>query len=272
MTSPALQDILALFGCPAAGNPAQYLFERAIEAAGLDCRFLSFDVAPDRLAEALAGAAAMGFRGCLLSGPLRNAASPLVAALSPAATFTGAVTLVERQPAGFIGHVTDGRGAAEALRSHLDLAGTRALILGAAAGGRATALEVALAGAAEVLVCDPDAQRAEDLARSLADLDVRATTGTLPAAAVVDVPATIDLVVIEAGDVKLGGLRGDLVVADLRLAARTSAAATQAAEHGACIVSGIEIHAARAAIDFQMLTGTAADPDLLQDALDEFLS
>ena len=32
MTSSALQDIIALLGCPAAGNPAQYLYERAIEA------------------------------------------------------------------------------------------------------------------------------------------------------------------------------------------------------------------------------------------------
>jgi hypothetical protein len=60
MTSPALQDIVALLGCPAAGNPAQYLFERAIAAAGLDWRFLTFDVLPERLARALGGVDAMG--------------------------------------------------------------------------------------------------------------------------------------------------------------------------------------------------------------------
>ena len=49
MTSVALQEIVALLGCPAAGNPAQYLFERLIQAAGLDWRFLTFDVAPDRV-------------------------------------------------------------------------------------------------------------------------------------------------------------------------------------------------------------------------------
>ena len=35
MTSPALQEVVALLGYPAAGNPAQYLFERMITAAGL---------------------------------------------------------------------------------------------------------------------------------------------------------------------------------------------------------------------------------------------
>ena len=48
MTSPALQEIIALLGCPAAGNPAQYLHERALAEAALDWRFLTLDVSPER--------------------------------------------------------------------------------------------------------------------------------------------------------------------------------------------------------------------------------
>jgi hypothetical protein len=36
LANAALQDVVSLLGCPAAGNPAQYLFERAFAAAGLD--------------------------------------------------------------------------------------------------------------------------------------------------------------------------------------------------------------------------------------------
>ena len=85
MTSPALQEVVALLGCPAAGNPAQYLFERMIAAAGLDWQFVTLDVQSERIAEAIQGVAAMGFRGCLLSGPLRAAAFPTVASASAAA-------------------------------------------------------------------------------------------------------------------------------------------------------------------------------------------
>jgi shikimate dehydrogenase len=74
MTSPALQEIVAVLGFPSAGNPARYLFERAIEAAGIDWRFVTFDVEPERIAAAIAGVAAIGFRGCLLAGPLQAAA------------------------------------------------------------------------------------------------------------------------------------------------------------------------------------------------------
>jgi len=73
MTSPALQEIVALLGCPAAGDPSQYLFERAIEAAGLDWRFVTCDVAATDAAAALAGVAALAFRGCLVSGAIREA-------------------------------------------------------------------------------------------------------------------------------------------------------------------------------------------------------
>jgi shikimate dehydrogenase len=281
MTSAALQDIIALLGCPAAGNPAQYLFERAIEAAGLDVRFLTVEVAPDQLADALAGVAAMGFRGCLLSGPLREAAVPLIASTSPAAAFAGAVTLVERQAGPLTGHMTDGRGVVEALRSHIDPAGCRVLVLGAGSRGRATALELALAGAASIVVADPDAPRAAALAEALAGLSA-APAAVLEWTDSLDVPPDVDIIVAAgpapggspppAKGPTLTGLRGDLVIADLTLATSPSPIASQAQGAGACVVDGLEIHAARTAIDIHTLLGVDADPDMLRDALDEFLS
>jgi shikimate dehydrogenase len=279
MTSAALQDIVALLGCPAAGNPAQYLFERAIEAAGLDVRFLSVEVSPEQLADAFAGVAAMGFKGCLLSGPLREAAVPLVASTSPTAAFAGAVTLVERQAGPLTGHMTAGRGAVEALRSHVDPGGSRVLLLGAGSRGRATALELALAGAAGIVVADPDAARATALAEALVGLST-APAMFLEWADTLDIPADTDIIVAAGPEPggrasagtgpTLTGLRADLVIADLTLA--PSAVARQAAATGACVVDGLEIHAARTAIDIHALLGVDADPDMLRDALDEFLS
>lgn len=282
MTSAALQEIIALLGCPAAGNPAQYLFERAIEAAGLDVRFLTVEVAADRLADALAGVAAMGFKGCLLSGPLHEAALPLVGSTSPAAAFAGAVTLVERQSGPLSGHMTDGRGVVEAVRSHVDPAGARVFLLGAGPRGRATALELTLAGAAGIVVADPDAARAAALAEALGGLSAAPTATPLEWHDSLDVPSDIDILVATGPDPgdhgqalktpALAGLRADLVVADLALVTSPSPVVRQAAAAGACIVDGLEIHAARTAIDIHTLLGVDADPDMLRDALDEFLS
>jgi len=272
MSRAALQEIVALLGCPAAGNPAQYLFERAIEAAALDWRFVTCDVAVDDAAAAIAGAAALGFRGCLVSGPLREAVPPLAARTTPSVTFSGAASLLERRDGGLVAHMTDGRGIVEAIRAHVDPAGRAAIVVGAGACGRAAALELALAGATELLVCDPDAERSAALAESLA--------ANAPAAAVdwhaVVVPAQAAVLVITPTSAPLresiAGLRRNLVVADALLAGRPSPPAAHAAAAGCCVVDGMEIHAAQAAIDFHTLTGVVPDTEALREALEEFLS
>jgi len=274
MTSSALQDVIALLGRPAAGNPAQYLFERALERAGLDARFISADVPPERLADALAGAAALAFRGCLLAGTLREAALPLVAAATPAAAFAGAASLLEATPAGFTAHMTDGRGIVEALRAHRDPIGVRALVVGAGATGRAAALELSLAGSSGLAVCDRDAPRAAALADAIRGLDAAPVT-LVDAVPAVAVPADVGVVIVAVPPLEtptFTGLRADLVVVECGLAVQPSALGTVVAASGACFVDGLEVHAARTAIDFLALTGAEADADLVRDALDEFLS
>jgi len=276
MTSPALQEVIALLAAPAAGNPAQYLFERAIDAAGLDWRFLTFEVPPERLAEALAGIAALGLRGGLLGGVLPAAALPLVSTTSPAATFSGAVNLVTRDEAGGLaGHMTEGRGIIEALRGHIEPTGSRAVVLGAGPVGRAAALELALAGAAHLAIGDPDAARADALVESLTGL-ATATAARIDWNTALELPAETGIVVHSLdpamGAVRCGGLRAELVFVESGLAARPTALAAEAAAAGACVVDGIEVHASRTAIDFHALTGLEADTDMLREALDEFLS
>jgi shikimate dehydrogenase len=277
MTSPALQEVVALLGCPAAGNPAQYLFERMIAAAGLDWQFVTLDVTPERIAEAIAGVSAMGFRGCLLAGPLRAAALSAVASASPAATFAGAVGLIERQPAGPAGHMTDGRGVLEALRSHIDPAGAHVLIVGAGAAARATAVELSLARAGEILVCDRTPERAASLVDALTAM-AAAPASALPWEAAIAIPDRVGIVITAVPAdgqkqlVPLAGLRPDLVVADLALVSQPAPVVAAARAAGACTIDGLEIHCERTAIDFHSLAGLEADTEMLRDALDEFFS
>jgi shikimate dehydrogenase len=276
MTSPALQEIVALLGCPAAGNPAQYLFERAIEAAGIDWRFVTFDVEPARIGDAIAGVSALGLRGCILAGPLQEAAAAHMATTTPSATFSGGVSLVDRQPEGLVGHMTDGRGVVEALRSHIDPASTHVLILGGGPVARATALELALARCPGIVVCDSQTDRAEATVAAINGLDGAAAT-MFPWAPTLEIPAAVGIIVSvlpaegSAYGIGLNELRGDIVVADLSLVPQPSPFIALAAAAGACTIDGLEIHAEKVAIDFQAWTGTKPDTDMLREALDEFL-
>ena len=269
MTSPALQEIIAVLASPAAGNPSQYLFERAVAAAGLDWQVITCDVPPERLAEALSGAAALGFHGGVISGPLRERALALVTTASPAAAFAGGVGLFAESPEGFVGHMTDGRGVIEAVRAHADLAGREVLVLGAGLAGRAVALEMTLGGVAGVTVTDPDAERAAALVRDLGGLQ------TAPARAIewsdtIAVPEAVSLVVRAAATpVVFAGLRSDIVLAEITAEAEPPPEAVAA---GCCLVESLEIRAVQAAIDFQTLTGLVPDIEMLREALDEYLS
>jgi shikimate dehydrogenase len=272
MTSPALQEIIAVLASPAAGNPSQYLFERALEGTGLDWRIITCDVSPERVGEALAGAAAMGFRSCLLAGPLRRPALPLVSSASPTARFAGGVGLVERAAEGFAGHVTCGRGVVEALRAHLDPAGRHVLVVGGGMTGRAVALELALAGVAGLFVTDHRPERLDQLQgdiTGLAGLE-NVPVEILPWGDTLAVPPEVGIVV-KASDARaaLAGLRPEIVVADV---SPEAAMPPEAAAAGCCLVDGLEIRAVQAAIDFQMLTGVEADAEMLREALDEYLS
>lgn len=282
MSSEALQEVVALLGCPAAGHPAQFLFGRLFEAAGLDWQFVTCDVPVDRLAEALGGLTALGFRGCILSGPLREAALPVVGSASPSAVFAAAVGVCVLEPAdrslgGLTGHMTDGRAVVEAIRSHVDPAGARVLVVGSGAAARATALELSLARAGEILLFDRAADRVAAVVEAVSAL------GSTPATAVpwndtIMVPEGVGIVITALPSdgpkppAQLGGLRPDLVVADLALRGQPSPVIAMARAAGACCVDGLEIHTARTAIDFQTLTGSEADPEVIRDALDEFFS
>jgi shikimate dehydrogenase len=269
MASPALQEIVAVLATPAAGNPAQYLFERALTAAGLDWQVVTCDVAPERIAAAVAGAAAMGFRGCLLSGPVQELALPLVASASPAATFAGGVGLLAESSSGFAGHMTEGRGVIEAVRLHADPAGRDVLVLGAGLAGRAAALELALAGVTSIAVTDPDPERAVRLAEDLAAVNAAAATPLAWQATLV-VPEPVGIVVRTIRDpLLLDGLRSDMLLAEI---AADGEPPPEAVAAGCCLVEGLEIRAVQAAIDFHTLTGREADVEMLREALDEYLS
>ena len=274
MTSPALQEIIALLGCPAAGNPAQYLCERALAEANLDWRFLTLDVAPERIGDAIAGIDAMGFRGCMLSGPLRSQATAHVATLSPTAMFSRAVSLVERRPTGLVGHMTDGRGLLEALRAHADPTGANVLLVGAGPTARAAALELSLAGAAEILVCNRTPEAAAALVDALAGVDGAPATA-LPWQPEIAVPERVGIVVTAVpadATLAFSGLRKDHVVADFALVPQPSPVVAAALKHGACAIDGLEIYCAKTAIDFHTWTGIEPDTDLLRELLDEYLN
>ncbi|MGH8165054.1 MAG: shikimate dehydrogenase family protein, partial [Rhodanobacteraceae bacterium] len=87
----SLQEICTLFGQPVAGNPTQYMIEKAFAHHGLEWRYLTLDISPDNLADAVRGMRAMGFRGGNVAKPHKAAAVEWLDRLSDSAALIGAV-------------------------------------------------------------------------------------------------------------------------------------------------------------------------------------
>src|ERR1051325_1519201 len=103
-------ELVACFGQPVAENPTGAMQEAAFRALGLDWRYLTVEVAPRDLADAVRGARAFGLRGFNLTIPHKVAVMPLLDGISPDAAVIGAVNTVRREGARLIGENTDGKG------------------------------------------------------------------------------------------------------------------------------------------------------------------
>jgi len=163
------QDLTACFGQPVAENPTQVMMEAAYKHHGLDWRYLTIEVAPTDLADAVRGARVMGFRGFNCTIPHKVAVIQHLDGLGESASLMGAVNCVVRRGDQLIGENTDGKGFVKSLRELVDPTGKHVVMFGAGGAARAIGVEVALAGATNITLINRSAPRGEQLAQLLAD-------------------------------------------------------------------------------------------------------
>ena len=163
-------ELVACFGQPVAENPTGAMQEAAFQALGLNWRYLTVEVPPARLRDAVVGARAFGMSGLNLTIPHKVAVMQYLDEVSPDAAMIGAVNTVRREGDRLIGENTDGKGFLRGVRldAGMDPRGKRAAILGAGGAARAIATELALAGAANLLIVNRSRQRAEPMVRDVA--------------------------------------------------------------------------------------------------------
>ena len=161
-----MPDVYAeVIGDPVAHSLSPAIHTRWIAALGLDARYWATRVASAELEPFLAERRRdSDWRGCNVTAPHKVAVAALVDRLTPAAERIGAVNCVFRDSDALVGDNTDIAGIAAALGS-AEIAGRRAVILGAG-GAAAPALDHLLdQGAAEIVLLARDPGRAAPLCR-----------------------------------------------------------------------------------------------------------
>ena len=275
-----LQQIVCCFGQPVAGNPTQYMMEKAFAKAGLDWRYLTLEVPPEALVDAVAGLKAMGFRGGNLTIPHKVAVIPLLSRLTPAAEMMQAVNCMLREGNDLVGENTDGKGFVQSLREVLDPAGKKVVLLGAGGAARAVGIETALAGAAQFTVVNRNIERGETLAKLIQE-KTNVPTTFVPWQGDYAPPADTD-VLINCTSIGLNDPSGRVPV-DFAAVPQTCVAAdvvfnpaeTQflkaAKARGCKTLDGLGMLVNQGAIAFKQWTGVEPDTTVMRDAVEEFL-
>ena len=187
----ALTRYIAVYGQPIRHSASPAMHNCALANLGFDWRYLAFEVAPDELGQAIAGAKAMGFIGLNLTVPHKLLALDIVDTLDKSAETWGAVNTIcfetksdegKWTPLGQAlgqahgevrakGYNTDADGITLALQQDLglNLAGLKVLFLGAGGAGRVAALKLAKEGVAELHLVNRTETKAVDLANEIRD-------------------------------------------------------------------------------------------------------
>ncbi|SPE37382.1 Shikimate dehydrogenase [Candidatus Sulfopaludibacter sp. SbA6] len=272
-------ELVVCLGQPVRENPTGVMQEAAFHALGLNWRYLTVEVPPSGLRDAMVGVRALGMRGANLTIPHKVAVMEYLDRIAPDAALIGAVNTVQRQGDRLIGENTDGKGFLRGLRADagIDPRGKRAVVLGAGGAARAIVTELALAGATDVLVVNRSIERGEQMAAELArrtraqirfeawretyrvprstDLLVNATSvGLYP-----DVTAMPPVDLSDAGE--------HLLVSDAVPNPPETALLKTAKRLGLPVLDGLSMLVHQGAIGFRMWTGLEAPESVMKNAL-----
>ena len=161
--------LAGVMGWPVAHSRSPRIHGYWLEEKGIDGAYLPLAVRPEALGAALAGLPALGFRGCNLTAPHKEAALAHMATLSGTARRIGAVNTVTVGDDGALhGDNTDGFGFIGHLRQEAPGWNPAAPVAMLGAGGAARAVVDALKaeGVTEIRVANRTRARASALAEA----------------------------------------------------------------------------------------------------------
>ena len=255
-----------IIGWPVELSLSPAIHNAAFAALDLDWIYVPLPVPPGEASAAIRGLRALGFAGANVTMPHKTDAADAMDTLSDDAQRLRAVNTIVLDADGIGGHNTDAPGFDRFLRrdAGFDPVGRTAMILGAGGVARATALALARAPVADLIVAVREPARAGMLLDALEGLNVEVRVVGFDGASA----ETADLVVnaTPVGSVPLPQLIEGAVVADLRYHPALTDVQSAARAAGATAFGGLGLLLHQAALSFELWTGQAAPLDVMSAA------
>jgi shikimate dehydrogenase len=160
--------IAGLLGWPVAHSRSPTIHNYWLNQYGLSGRYVLLPVPPEKLSIALPGLAVLGFRGCNVTTPHKQAVMPMIQSVDPLARRIGAVnTIVVEKDGSLKGFNNDGNGFIQSLRDAKPTWKPDSgpiLVVGAGAAARAVVASLAQQGAREIRLVNRTLERAQGIA------------------------------------------------------------------------------------------------------------
>jgi shikimate dehydrogenase len=250
---------------PAGHTKSPLMHNAAFREMNIDARYVAFDVPPQKLPEAIAGARALGLKQLAVSVPHKVEVMTLLDEIDAGAQKIGAVNTVTLRDGRLVGSNTDWVGSNRALERETTLAGKRAVVLGAGGAARGVVFGLLERGA-KVYVLNRTVEKAENLVKEL---------GAESAGAMADLASLDHDLLVNTTSVGLRSddspvpaehLRQDTVVMDAVYDPEETRLLRNARERGATVVHGKWMLIYQAAEQIRTWTGREAPVDILESA------
>lgn len=266
--------LAGVIGLPVAHSRSPVIHNYWLKAHGIGGTYVPLAVRSERLEDALLGLVALGFRGCNVTMPHKQAAMPLLDRVNETAKRIGAVnTIVVEEDGTLTGFNNDGNGFVQSLRdARADWRGDAGPILLLGAGGASRAVVVALLenGAREIRIANRTAEKAQALAKDFGSA-VSAVPWDDRGGALGDVALLVNctdrgMVGKGALEIDLSRLRPETLTADLIYTPLETPFLAEARARGCTTVNGLGLLLNQARLAFKAWFGITPDvtPELIK--------
>jgi shikimate dehydrogenase len=272
-------ELVGVFGHPVAENPTVVMQEAAFQELGLNWQYLTIEVYPDDLEDAMKGLRAMNMQGINLTIPHKVAVLRYLDEVASDAALMGAVNTVRREGDKLIGENTDGKGFLRSLKedAQINPSEKRIVVLGAGGAARAITVELALAGAQQITIVNRTFERGETLVTLLNEktptnaffvqwntsYEIPADTDVLVNATSIGLFPNVD----EKPDIAYDTITEKMTICDVIPNPPHTPFLKEAESRGVKTLDGLGMLVYQGAIGFTMWTGMEAPVDVMHQAL-----
>ena len=273
--------LIGNFGNPVWENPTEHMMEAVFKHHGMRYRYISTQVSDDKLQAAFEGVKAMGYKGFNCTLPNKQAIIPLLDGLGESASVMGAVNCVHERDGKYIGENTDGKGYVESLQGMTDIKEKRFVILGAGGAARAISVELALTGAAEIIIVNRTAEKGQELV-DLLNEKTATKASFAPLEGEFVVPDGIDVVINSTCiglypnttkvPITMDSLKDTMIVSDVIPNPPQTAFLIDAAAQGCKTLDGLGMLVNQGRINAKFWSGKDVDGSVMKAALEELFA